>query len=424
MRARAAVAAIVVAVVAAAGCGGSGARPFRIGILSDCYGPFAGAHELNLADAEVPLLARGAKPLGRRPSDGISPVVLAGRRVELLVGCVAGNEDAIPEARRLVEEDGAAAVIGTIDPQQGMALREYAPRQPSVAFLIQPSAAPELTLDDPLPNVFRFAPDAAQTSAGLGSYAYRRLGWRRAAIVADDVSFGWEEAAGFAAEFCSLGGKIVAHDWVTVGTDPALAAARVPRRVDGVYIGPAVSPMQRFLQRYAALRHGLARKVVSNVALLDDPAVLPLANGVVVGGSPPLQPTPAVRPFAATLGKAYPSVAAAAINVLSLPFGTGVEAAVTALERSRGAAGRPFLSQLAQTRIDSPLGPMRLDAERQAIVTNYLGKVVPGGKGFAVKTIGVVRDVDHTFGGYFGGRTAPSRTEPACVKRAPPAWAR
>src|SRR5436305_1569353 len=109
MRARAALALAVALALVASGCGGSGTRPFRIGILSDCFGPFDGAHESNLADAEVPLIELGAKPYGRKPSSGITPVDVAGRRVELLVGCVAGSEDAIPEARRLVEEDGARA---------------------------------------------------------------------------------------------------------------------------------------------------------------------------------------------------------------------------------------------------------------------------------------------------------------------------
>jgi len=64
--------AVAIAVVAA-GCGGSSTRPFRIGILSDCFGPFGGAHELNLAAAEVPLIELGAKPRGRRPSSGSRP---------------------------------------------------------------------------------------------------------------------------------------------------------------------------------------------------------------------------------------------------------------------------------------------------------------------------------------------------------------
>jgi branched-chain amino acid transport system substrate-binding protein len=425
MRARGALALAVALALVASGCGGSGTRPFRIGILSDCFGPFSGAHELNLADAEVPLIELGAKPRGRKPSSGITPVDVAGRRVELLVGCVAGSEDAIPEARRLVEEEGARALVGTVTPEQGMALRQYARIQPNVAFLLQPTAAPELTLDDPARNVFRFAPDAAQTSAGLGSHAYRQLGWRRAAVVADDVPYGWEESAGFIAEFCALGGRIVARDWITVGTDPGAAVAHVPRSVDGVYLGAAVSPMKRFVDRYTRARHGIAGKVVSNVALFSDPAVISAAVGVVVGGSPSFDPIRAQRAFAAALTKAFPGIpAASAINPLSIPFASGVEAAIAALERAR-ADGRPFLSALARVQIDSPTGRIRLDGNRQAIQPNYLSKVVPTGNGVAFRTLRVVPDVEQTFGGYFArGGPPPSETSPPCVKRTPPPWAR
>ena len=426
MRVRAALALLSVVALAISACGGSSARPFRVGVLSDCYGLFAGANELNLGAAELPLVERGAKPVGRNPSAGVAAVAVANRRVELLVGCVAGNEDVIPEARRLVEEEGAAALVGPLNPEEGMALRAYASEQPNVAFLIQPSGAPEATLREPLLNVFRFAPDAAQTSAGLGAYAFHTLGWRRAAIVADDVPYGWEEAAGFVAEFCSLGGHVVAREWVQLGTDPVAAAARVPASADGVYLGAAVSPMQRFLQRYATIRHGLAGKLVSNVALLVDRSVTSSARGVVVGGAPPFEPTRAVRSFAAAFAKAFPGIPATApINQLSMPYATGVEAVLEALERSRGADGGAFMHALARVRIDSPLGPMRLDGHRQAVVTNYLSQVVPVGKTFTLRTIRTVPNVTQSFGGYFDSSSAPaSETSPPCVVRTPPAWAR
>src|SRR4051794_32272928 len=105
-----AVAALVAAAGFVAGCSGSPAPAFRVGMLSDCYGPFAGLHQLNLADAELPLIERGARLAGRSPSAGLHDVVVAGRRVQLMVGCVSGTEDVIPEARRLVEEDGAQAI--------------------------------------------------------------------------------------------------------------------------------------------------------------------------------------------------------------------------------------------------------------------------------------------------------------------------
>src|SRR4051812_4126585 len=70
MRGRAA-AALFAVVASAAGCGGSSAPAFRIGMLSDCYGPFAAVHELNVADAELPLIERGAEPAHPGPSAGL-----------------------------------------------------------------------------------------------------------------------------------------------------------------------------------------------------------------------------------------------------------------------------------------------------------------------------------------------------------------
>ena len=146
----------------------------------------------------------------------------------------------------------------------------------------------------------------------------------------------------------------------------------------------------------------------------------------MVGGSPSFDPIPAQRAFAAALRKAFPGIpAASAMNALSLPFATGVQAAIAALERARGADGRPFLSALARVRIDSPMGRMRLDGNRQAIPPNYLSRVMRTGKGVALRTLRVVPDVEQTFGGYFAeGGPPASETSPRCVQRTPPPWAR
>src|SRR5207244_7330274 len=120
-------------------------------------------------------------------------------------------------------------------------LREYARRQPETAFLIEPSGAPELTLTDPAPNVFRFASDAAQFVAGAGTYAYRQLGWRTAAIVADDVPYSWGGVAGFVAEVCALRGRIVDRTWIPVRADAPAARPRLPRAAR-LPLRPAHSP--------------------------------------------------------------------------------------------------------------------------------------------------------------------------------------
>src|SRR5262245_40091762 len=50
-----------------------------------------------------------------------------------------------------------------------------------------------------------------QWAAGLGTYAYDVLGWRRATILAGDEPSGWDGSAAFVAEFCALGGKVDAE---------------------------------------------------------------------------------------------------------------------------------------------------------------------------------------------------------------------
>jgi branched-chain amino acid transport system substrate-binding protein len=418
---------VAAALVLGAGCGGKTAETFRIGILSDCYGPFGSLHEPIVASAELPLLERGGSLHGDQPTDGVEGAEVAGRSVELLQGCVAGNEEVIPEARRLVEEEGAQAIVGPIDPQQGTILRQYAGRRPDTAFLIEPSAATQVTMAKQAPNVFRFGPDSAQWTAGVGAYAYHDLGWRTAAIVGDDAPFSWEQAAGFVAEFCALGGRIVDRRWVTVGTDPALAASKLPRAADGVFLAPTVSPQLGFLKRYAARDHDLSRRLVSTATLLFDPKVLPVATGVVAGGPLPFAPTPAVGTYAAAFAEAFPAIPTAlAIGPITVAYHDGVEALLEALAQTKGSTGTTLLAALARVRLDSPAGRIRLDRNRQAIVSSYLSRVGTDTKGKPViTTLRVVPDVEHTFGGYFdSSEPPPTRNAPACRKRTPPPWAR
>jgi branched-chain amino acid transport system substrate-binding protein len=416
----------VVTLLLVAGCGGQ-KTPVRIGVLSDCYGPFSSAHELIVASSELPLIERGGKLRGPNPSDGVEGVSVAGRPVELLIGCITGTEDVLPETRRLVEEEGADVVVGPLYPEHGLVVRDYARRRPETTFLTQPSGAPELTLTDPARNVFRFTTDNAQNAAGLGSFAYHELGWRRAAVVADDSPYGWGNVAGFVAEFCALGGSIVQRNWIPFLSEPAEVLPNIPRSTDGVYLDVVLSSVHTLLRRYSATGHDLPTHVLANAAILSDPTVVPRARGIVVGGSQPLQPLPSAAAYIEAFTKAFPSIpAAAALSVLAVPYRDGVEAALEALERAGGATGPALMTVLAKLELASLSGRVRLDPNRQAIGPNYLSRVAtdPQGKP-TIRTLRVVPDVEQMFGGYFKPTDPPpSRTTPACVKRTPPPWAR
>ncbi len=427
MRTRAGAALLVGLVLAlVAGCGGENRSAVKIGFLSDCYGPFSSAHELIVASAEVPLIERGGTLRGPNPSDGIEGASVAGRPVELLTGCITGTEDVLPEARRLVEEDGAQVVVGPLYPEHGLVVRDYARRQPGTVFLIQPSGAPELTLKDASPNVFRFTADNAQNAAGLGAYAYKKLGWRRAATVADDSPYGWGTVAGFVAEFCALGGRIESRRWVPFPSDPAGIVDTIPK-TDGVYLGALLSPAHGFIERYSERRGDLSTHLLTNAALFSDPTIVPRLGGVVGGGSQPFVPTPGMGTYMAAFAKAFPSIpAAAAVSPLAVPYRDGVEAALEGLERSDGATGAKLMSALSGLHFDSLTGRVQLDARRQAVVTTYLSQVTKDKHGKpTVTTLRAVPDVEETFGGYFEpSDPPPTRTAPACRRHTPPPWAR
>ena len=197
----AAAAAILAAALLGAGCSAE-REPVRVGVLLECTGLLVGSRDSVLAAASLPLLERG----GRRSPELVSGSA-GGRRVELLPTCTEFTypHKLILATRRLVEVDGADVVVGPIGGGENVVFRDLARRFPDVTFLASEMGAQETTLRDPPPNYFRFAPTGAQTTAGLGTYAYRDLGWRRAVIAAEDWYPGWEAAAGFVAEFCALG---------------------------------------------------------------------------------------------------------------------------------------------------------------------------------------------------------------------------
>jgi branched-chain amino acid transport system substrate-binding protein len=443
---RRATAAVAVGLVLAAGGCGGGTAPIRIGVLSDCVGNFGAYNETVLAAAELPLLERGARLAGRNPSDGIVRARVAGKRVELLTGCteLSFYSTLIAETRRLVEKERVSVVIGPIGIADGVVLWTYARRHPGVTFLLAFTSAQEPTLHDPAPNVFRFEPDGAQWVAGLGSYAYRTLGWRTAVTVAENSSFAWPEVAGFVAEFCSVGGRVVDRLWTPpyvprgFGSQLPDYAAKVPARVDGVALFPNVyQDTVGFAHQYAARRGRLANHIVIGPLAFNDLTALRtsgrLLTGVVTALNQPFASRrPAFLEYRRDFRTFFPGLsrpAAPADHPVVIPYRDSMEAVLQALERARGDLShgeRTFRAELAATVLDSPNGRIRLDHDRQAIAPAYLSRIVLDPHGTPVlRTLRVVQAVEQTYGGYFSATTAPpSAVAPSCRRAQPPPWAR
>ena len=427
---------LLASVATAAGCGQSSKAPFRIGVLADCTGISVESHDWSLAAAELPLLQHGGQLAGKGPSGGVRGATVAGRPVEIVEGCsetgIYGR--LITETRQLVEIDHVDAVVGAYGWSDAVVFRELARRYPTVPFLVAGSFAREATAHDPAANLYRFSPDTAQDAAGLATYAYRKLGWRKAATVAEQSPDGWGAVAAFEAEFCALGGS-VHRIWALPFTAGPSLVRQVPPSADGAMVIAGYG-FAAFIRAYVERHPDAARSLLLDVrpyAPDELPAyagLWPRLQGVVghVAGVPD-RTSRADAAYRKAFAQAFPGLPPlVAGNFSVLPYYTAVEAIVQALEKTNGEVGADraqLRAALASLRLATPQGPMRLDRNRQAIVPAALVQIdgsVSGTPSFhAVRRIPAV---DETLGGLLGPNAMPSPAASTCRRATPPPWAR
>jgi branched-chain amino acid transport system substrate-binding protein len=434
MRARGFVAAVVATVVALAGaaCGGE-REPVRVAVLLECSGLLVGSRDSVLAAASLPLLERGGRRTGERVTGSAG-----GRRVELTTACTEFTylHELVFATRRLVEIDGVDVILGPIGGAESVVFRDLAAQFPDATFLASELGAQETMLREPPPNLFRFAPTGAQTTAGLGSYAYGELGWRRAVVVAEDWYPGWESASGFVAEFCALGGEVVERDWtVLFSPDPRAAARRHAAEADGVLVIATTGTQLPYLTAYLGVARPARERLLLSGAVFFDRRSLAQngldLSGVVVGGFVPLSTgTQAMRDYRASFARTFPHLPAGVESgMVEIPAYTAVEALLTSLEETGGDLGprhRLLRTTLAGLVLDAPQGTVRLDGRRQAAEPAYLERIELRGVGRLprARLVRTLDGVEQTYGGIFDSTTpSPSKSHPTCERRPAPPWA-
>ena len=433
---RAGWAALVALLLTASACGGVTQRPLRIGVVVDCVGGWRALGDGELAAAQLPLIARGARTVGESPSDGVRGGRVAGRRVEIVRGCSESGEFSTltQVARQLVEREHVDAVVaGGFDPVDGIPLREVARRYPDVVFVAAASGPREVTLDRPAGNLYRVAPDYGQGVAGLATYAYRRLGWRRVAVLPEQWVAGWGAETAFVREFCSLGGRVASRVPLRIPAEPMSAVVkRIPRDADGVAVlgsWVSVSPdLLRALARRGTNTVVLGPEVIGDTDLVRHVAAL---TGVVGASySAPARRSPAVRAYLREYAKAYPGTPPdEPRDAVMMAYRNGVEAVLEAFEQVHGdlSDGRRRLrARLA--RLDTTLlgVPVRIDANRQAVVSTTLVRLGPESASGVpeLRAVQSVPAVDQSIGGLVPANYVPTAAGEACRRAAPPPWAR
>ena len=315
--------------------------------------------------------------------------------------------------------------------------RDLARRFPDVTFLASEMGAQETTLRDPPPNYFRFAPTGAQTTAGLGTYAYRDLGWRRAVIAAED----W---------YPGLGGRGGLRRGVLRARRERgrtrLVRALRSRRDDGC------APARCESRRRARDRHvGIPDSVPDGVrrsggagprAAAPERRCLPRPEGAAAAGRRPVG-----------RGDRRRSLARSGSHVMrrvSRGVRPGVPGAAARGRRGDGRAARLRRRRRAgrgtrrdRRRARSRTGRAATDARRRSSSTRRRGQSGSTGTGRRPRRTtssrssrrqpgprhgrGSIRRIDgveQTYDGIFGPTTpSPSKTDPTCERRPAPPWA-
>lgn len=356
------------------------AGTIKIGYLNATIGPFAGPAPqitigLNIALKEINSTAGGKKIVVIEEATDATPQL------------------AIEKAKKLIEKDKVDILFGPLSGDEGVAIARLSKKYPKVTFVNTTASASEATNQSPSKNFFRFHGDAAQWSGGVGEIAYKTLGYRKVAIIADDYSFPYANAGGFATGFCKAGGTIVGAQWPALGTkDYSSQIAALPKDVDAIYAGLGGADAVQFLKQ--AVQFGLKKPLIGGAILVDgtvlgskadigDAALNTIAGGPVPDDS---YTSPEYDKFKAQL-----AAAGTGPNIFSVLGYNSAKSMLAGLVAVKGdlsnnqAAYRKVLSTL---KWNTPTGPLSMDKNRNAIVSNFIYQVISDGKGgFKTKSL-------------------------------------
>ncbi len=389
----------------------------KIGILVALEGVFAAGGADGVRNVELALKQVGG--------------MAGGKTIETIVAATDTTPDTtIRQARKLIEQDGVDFIIGPLSGSEGIAMRDYAKTIPDKTVINGISGALETTYVDPAPNFFRFNLDGAQWGQGLGSYVVKEKGWKRVVTIAADYSFGYTNFLGFAVDFCRSGGDIVERFWIPLGSsDFGAVIAQMPDDVDAIYLGVGGTDAINFLNQYE--QAGADTNLIGGTIMADQTVLT--SNGrakEALVGTPTSgalaedNPAPEWQAYVKAYQDAFPE--ADRFPTPSL-FGVGYYnatlAAIAALNEIDGDLSdgqKKFHESLSKLQLQTPLGLVSLNENRQASGTVFVNEVVEDADGnLHNKMVAKQENVNQTLGMTpedFKAMGLPSRDTPDCAK--------
>ena len=211
--------------------------------------------------------------------------MIAGRKVELIIGDTGGNPvGAKTKVQELVERNKVHVVLGPLAAFEALAIDDYI-RQSKTPIISTGAAAEDMTQRKANPYYVRTASSSGQPNHPLGEYAAKTLGYKRVAIIADDFAYGYETSSAFQRVFEDNGGKVVQKLWPPLNVaDYGSYIGQLKGNVDAIYAGFAGANGLRFLKQLR--EYGIKTPVLGSATTVDEGILKQMGDealGVVSG---------------------------------------------------------------------------------------------------------------------------------------------
>ena len=384
-------------------------KPVKIGLLATLEGPFAAGGQDGMRGAEMAVRERKG--------------VVAGRKIELIKASSDAKPDvAVNATRKLVEQDKVDIMVGPLSGGEGIAVKEYSKTQPNITFINGSSGAQATTLVNPSPNFFRFNTEGAQWMVGLGKAALDK-GYKRVMVIAEDYAFPYSQVQGFMSEYCRLGGKVPVKAWVPLGgKDYSSVIARIPKDVDALVVVLGGADAVNFLNQYEAAggdKPMVGGSITVSQDILNYKGKRRDSLVGTIAGSPiaDAYDAPEFKKWVAEYKKQFPD-GYPSPSLFALVYYINMKAALDGLEAVKGDLSgnqKKYQAALQKMTLKTPVGDVKLDANRQAIGTTFITEVVKDKQGnLSNKVLRKVDGIDQMLGMKKEDFKMGSRDEPNC----------
>src|SRR5437016_12369018 len=230
--------------------------PIRVGLMTVKTGPLASGG-IDMERALVQYLKE-------------RNYTMAGRKVELFVGDSGGvPAQSRTKLQELVERDKIQIMIGPLDTASALASDDYI--RSAQLLTLSVAAAEDMTQRKPNPWFTRGTSTSSQSAMPLADYAAKTLGYKRMAVIADDIAYGHEMCAGFMRVFEDAGGKVVQRMFPPLTVpDYGTYLAQLKTNIDAIFLGFAGSNGFRYLRQLN--EYGLIKKLkpIGGMTALDE----------------------------------------------------------------------------------------------------------------------------------------------------------